>query len=216
MFARGERISSSARARKKNPGSHKPGCYWVTIARVAATAARSPRVGRTEGKARRTFSVARNLGPARGASATTRTPRAGSAVSRGVATPATLDIEAETEAIAALALNRGRSVRLERRLRVLQRSTGRGALGSFGRKARDAPGSAARRVLRDDAPISDECFGLGQLSLRFSTRDSRARTKNQTAARALPVRQLRVRAQSLASISRRVGDVRAENSPNCK
>jgi hypothetical protein len=81
-------------------------------------------------------------------------------VSRGVATPATLDIEAETEAIAALALNRGRSVRLERRLRVLQRSTRRGALGSVGRKVREA-----RRVLRVDAPISDECFRLGQLSL---------------------------------------------------
>ena len=123
----------------------KPRCYWVTIARVAATAARSPRVGRTEGKARRTFSVARNLGPARGASATTRTPRAGSAVSRGVATPATLDIEAETEAIAALALNRGRSVLLERRLRVLQRSPRRGALGSVGRKVREGAARSARR-----------------------------------------------------------------------
>ena len=66
------------------------------------TAARTPRVGRTEG--RRTFSVARNLGPARGASATARTPRAGSAVSRGVAEHATLHLEAQTEAIAALAV----------------------------------------------------------------------------------------------------------------
>jgi hypothetical protein len=113
------------------------------VARVAVTAARTPRVGRTEG--RRTLSVARNLGPARGASATARTPRAGSAVSRGVATPATLDLEAETEAIAALALNRGRSVRLERRLRVLQRSTRRGALGSVGRKVREGAARSARR-----------------------------------------------------------------------
>lgn len=72
------------------------------VARVAVTAARTPRVGRTEG--RRTFSVARNLGPARGASATARTPRAGSAVSRGVAEHATLHLEAQTEAIAALAV----------------------------------------------------------------------------------------------------------------
>jgi hypothetical protein len=66
-------------------------------------------------------------------------------VSRGVATPATLDIEAETEAIAALALNRGRSVRLERRLRVLQRSPRRGALGSVGRKVREGAARSARR-----------------------------------------------------------------------
>ena len=74
------------------------------VARVAVTAARTPRVGRTEGKGRRTFSVARNLGPARGASATARTPRAGSAVSRGVAAHATLHLEAQTEAIASLAV----------------------------------------------------------------------------------------------------------------
>ena len=72
------------------------------LSRVAVTAARTPRVGRTEG--RRTLSVARNLGPARGASATARTPRAGSAVSRGVAAHATLHLEAQTEAIAALAV----------------------------------------------------------------------------------------------------------------
>ena len=74
------------------------------LSRVAVTAARTPRVGRTEGKGRRTFSVARNLGPARGASATARTPRAGSAVSRGVAAHATLHLDAQTEAIAALAV----------------------------------------------------------------------------------------------------------------
>jgi hypothetical protein len=39
-------------------------------------------------------------------------------------------------------------VRLEGRLRSLRRSTDRGALGSVCRKARDAPDSAAWRVLR--------------------------------------------------------------------
>ena len=121
--------------------------YWATVTASCRARRRdgwrTPRVGRTEG--RRTFSVARNLGPARGASATARTPRAGSAVSRGVAEHATLHLEAQTEAIAALALNRGRSVRLERRLRVLQRSPRRGALGSVGRKVREGAARSARR-----------------------------------------------------------------------
>ena len=92
------------------------------------------------------------------------------------------------------ARNRGRSVRFEGRLRSLRRSTDRNALGSVCRKARDAPDSAAWRVLRGAMRRS----AFGQLSVSRFLQTSPATI------------------HTLSNRGRRVSDVRARNSPVCK
>ena len=164
------------------------------LSRVAVTAARTPRVGRTEGKGRRTFSVARNLGPARGASATARTPRAGSAVSRGVAAHVA-PLDAQTEAIAALAVP-GTAV---------DPCVSRDGSGHSGDRPTGTHSArfVGRRVTRPTALLGAFCAGrCADLCFFF---DNSASFTNQPKP---PF--------ALSNRGRRVSDVRARNSPVCK
>ena len=185
------------------------------VARVAVTAARTPRVGRTEG--RRTLSVARNLGPARGASATARTPRAGSAVSRGVAAHATLHLEAQTEAIAALAVP-GTAV---------DPCVSRDGSGHSGDRPTEAHSDrfVGRHVTRPTALLGAFCAGrCADLWFRttqresFTYRTSRSHKKisSDCVKAAKRGSAFGLFESGFPNRGRRVSDVRARNSPVCK
>jgi len=136
----------------KNPKSDKPGCYWATV----TASFRALRRDGCEDAACRENGRATHLQRGAESRPRARRQRDGAHAARGErresrrrgACDAPLGGANGSHRGARGARNRGRSVRLEGRLRSLRRSTDRGALGSVCRKARDAPDSAAWRVLR--------------------------------------------------------------------
>ena len=150
VYASSMSILSWSRCRtRKIPWLDKPRCYWATVARRRdgcedAACRENGREGATHLQ--------------RGAESRPRARRQrdGAHAARGErresrrrgACDAPLGCANGSHRGTRGARNRGRSVRFEGRLRSLRRSTDRNALGSVCRKARDAPDSAAWRVLR--------------------------------------------------------------------